>query len=57
MLWRSLPTEIVCSLVAVSNQRNLCVRHVTASTATSKQIINFGRRLKLVSFNMQVPCF
>ena len=52
MLWRSPPTEIVCSLVAVSNQRNLWIQHVTASIATSKQIINFGRRVNLVSFDI-----
>ena len=36
---------------------NHIIQHVTASIATRKLIINLGRRVNLVSFNMQVSSF
>ena len=48
VLWRTAKKDVL---------EQVLVDHVTASMATSRRIINLGRRVNLVPFNMRVPCF
>ena len=50
---------LALSAVSIAHQfrQLLLVCAGSASIATTKQIINLGRRVKLVYFSMQLPCF